>query len=130
MNRVTYTGRITQEPLVKYSDNGNCYVQMNVASNRRMSKEKQEAAKANDKPTADFVNVKIFGYQAKYLADKIGIGTEVLITGKLRTDHHEGKYYTYILSDDAKIINGGSSDSNSSNSNSNNITTEDDDLFS
>ena len=48
MNNVTLLGRLTRDPELKYTQSGTAVIRITVAVDRGLSKEKRQAAQANN----------------------------------------------------------------------------------
>ena len=97
MNKVVFTGRLTRDAEVRYSNEGNAVVKFDFAVNRKFKRENE--------PDADFFSCVVFGKMAETF-EKLNItkGTKLLITGEVRNNNYTNKdgqkvYGTQILVD-------------------------------
>jgi len=89
MNNVILIGRISREPELKFiPSSGMAVTKLSVAVDRDMSKDKKAEAQAQGKPTADFINVTIFGKQAENAANYLAKGSKVAIHGRINTSNY------------------------------------------
>ena len=84
MNRVNLVGRITRDPELRRSANGNAYVFFTVAVNRIMPN-------AQGERVADFINCVVFNKAAENLANFIRKGALLGIEGRLQTRSVQGQ---------------------------------------
>ena len=75
MNKVTLSGRLTKDPVVRYTPSGKAYARASIAVDRR-TKEK----------TADFFNL-VAWIMEKYLKK----GSKILVDGRLQFSQYEDK---------------------------------------
>lgn len=86
MNSVILIGRLIKDPELRYMQGGDsCYCRFNLAVDKGMSKEKKEEAKANERPTADFINVVVWGKQAENCNKYLQKGKNVAIQGRIQS---------------------------------------------
>ena len=78
MNRVVLVGRLTRDPELRTSGNGNSFVNFTIAVNRTF-------ASSNGEREADFINCIAFNKQAENLNRYIRKGGLVGIDGRLQT---------------------------------------------
>jgi single-strand DNA-binding protein len=75
MNLAIITGRLTKDPELRYlPGTGKAVARFGVAVDKGLSKEKKQELKAQGKPTADFINVIVWGKQAENCANYIEKG--------------------------------------------------------
>lgn len=84
MNSVVLVGRLTRDPITRYTTSGMAVCKFTVATDR--TKKKDE-----DKIT-DFINVTVFDKQAENCERYIGKGSLVGIQGYLASGHYENKH--------------------------------------
>lgn len=94
-------GRITRNPDLRYIPNSNTAVtKFNVAVDRGLSKEKKAEAEQKGYPTADFINVTVWGKSAENCANYLSKGRLVGVQGRIQTGSYEKdgtKVYTTEL---------------------------------
>lgn len=89
MNRIDLIGRIANEVELKYTPSGQAAVKLTLAVDRRLSKEKKELAVKEQKPTADFLRVLVWGKSAEFVAKYLHKGDLASVEGSVRTGHYE-----------------------------------------
>ena len=94
MNKVILMGRLTRDPELRTSGNGNSFVNFTIAVNRTF-------ASSNGEREADFINCIAFNKQAENLVKYQTKGNLIGVEGQLRSERYEHngqtKYKTYIL---------------------------------
>ena len=85
MNKVILMGRLTRDPEINYSQNGNntCIAKYTLAVDRRF---KQEGGQE-----ADFISCAVFGKGAEFAEKYLHKGTKIAITGRLETGSYTNK---------------------------------------
>lgn len=102
-NKVILGGRLTADPELKKTQNGDISVcSFTVAVNRRFSR-------ANEQPQADFINCVAWRQQADLLAKYFRKGSSVCIVGSIQTrswtDNQGAKRYaTEVIVDEIQFV--------------------------
>ena len=102
MNKVTLVGRLTKDAELKFAaGTGSAVAKFGIAVNRRFKKAGQ--------PTADFLNVTVFGKTAEAVANYTQKGSLVSISGSIQTGSYVNKagdkvYTTYILAEEVNFL--------------------------
>lgn len=95
MNQVIFTGRLTMDAEIRYSNEGKAVARFDFAVNRRFKREGEA--------DADFFSCVAFGKLAETLERcNVGKGTKLLIEGEVRNNNYTNKegqkvYGTQIL---------------------------------
>lgn len=89
MNNTTLLGRLTRDPELKYTQSGTAVTRITVAVDRGLSKEKRQAAQANNQPTADFINCTGWGKTAELISNYFSKGNQIGIIGRIQTGSYE-----------------------------------------
>ncbi len=100
MNKIIVLGRLTSQPELKYSQNGNPMGRFTLAVDRPLGKDR-------DKET-DFLPVKLWGKTAENCANHLDKGLRVMVEGSMRVDKYEKdgekKSFTYINADKVQFL--------------------------
>lgn len=105
MNKCILIGRLTDEPNVKETQNGNGetskMVRYVLAVDRRYKKEGQ--------PTADFIRCIAFGKAAEFADKYLQKGTKIAVTGRIQTGSYTNQqgqkiYTTDVFIDDQEFV--------------------------
>lgn len=86
MNKVILMGRLTRDPEIRYSQNGDqmCIARYTLAVDRKFKKQ-------GDGQTADFINCIAFGKSAEFAEKYLKQGTKIAITGRIQTGSYTNK---------------------------------------
>lgn len=86
MNKVIMMGRLTRDPEIRYSQNGDqmCIARYTLAVDRKFKKQ-------GDGQTADFINCIAFGKSAEFAEKYLKQGTKIAITGRIQTGSYTNK---------------------------------------
>lgn len=111
MNNTVLIGRLTKDPEMRVLQSGTQVTRFTVAVDRNMSREKKEQAKAQGRPTADFVPVTVWGAQAEACAKYLSKGRMVAVSGRITTDSYETDgqrvYTTEVTAERVQFLDGG-----------------------
>jgi single-strand DNA-binding protein len=92
LNRVQLIGYLGKDPESKFTPTGKKVTQFSVAiSNRWKSKE------GDAKEYTEWVNIEAWGRLGEVCNEYLKKGSLVFVEGRLKTDHHEDKYYTKVV---------------------------------
>lgn len=83
MNKVILMGRLTRDPEVTTSQNGNTFARYSIAVDRKVKREGQ--------PEADFFNCVSYGKQAEFVEKYLKKGTKVVLSGRLENNNYTNK---------------------------------------
>ena len=80
MNKVIMMGRLTRDPEIRYSQNGDqmCIARYTLAVDRKFKKQ-------GDGQTADFINCTAWGKTAEFVSKYFDKGSQIIIRGRLTT---------------------------------------------
>lgn len=116
MNKVILMGRLTRDPEVRYSQNGNntAVGHYSLAVDRRFKRDGQ--------PEADFFNCTVFGKNAEFAEKYLRRGTKIAITGSLQQNNYTNKngekvYDVQIIVDDQEFAESKNASAGGDNSN-------------
>ena len=110
MNLVMLIGRLTREPELRYIPNsGTPVATFTLAVNRKLSKDKRQEAESKGQPTADFINIVVWGKQAENCANHLDKGKLVAISGRIQTRSYEAKdgtrrYVTEVIASQVEFL--------------------------
>jgi single-strand DNA-binding protein len=96
MNKVILKGRLTHDPELKTTPNGNVVTKFTVAVNRRFDRER-----------TDFINCEAWRNTAEFIGKFFKKGKEISLVGELHIDksEKEGKtiYYTSVVAEEVEF---------------------------
>ena len=110
INNVVLVGRLTREPDLKYTANGQAVATFTLAVNRNFTNQSGERE-------ADFINCVIWRKPAETLANYARKGTLLGVTGRIQTRNYENQqgqrvYVTEVVAENFQLLE--SKNSNSS----------------
>lgn len=112
MNNVVLIGRLARDPELRFiPSTGMAVAKFSLAVDREMSRDKKQEAASQGKPTADFINITVFGKQAENCANYLAKGSQCGVHGRISTGSYttqtgEKKYTTEIIADRVEFIGG------------------------
>lgn len=110
INKVVIIGRLTSDPILKYTPgNGTAVTTINLAVDRRFSKD--------EKKEADFIPVVIWGKSAESTAQYVSKGKLIGIAGRIQTRSYDAKeggkrYVTEVVAEDVQFLEWGEKPNN------------------
>lgn len=125
MNNVILVGRLTRDPELRFLPvNGTPVSTFSIAVDKQLPKEKKQEMEAKGQPTADFINIVVWGKQAENCANYLAKGRLVAIQGRLQSRSYEAKdgtrrYVTEVVAERVQFLEWGdnkNSDFNDDNS--------------
>lgn len=113
MNNVVLIGRTTRDVELKYLPNGGTAVaSFSLAVDKQLAKEKKQEFEAKGEPTADFINIVVWGKQAENCANYLVKGRLVGIQGRIQTrswtdDSNNKRYATEVVANQVQFLEWG-----------------------
>lgn len=115
MNKVILMGRLTRDPEVRYSQNGESPMaigRFSLAVDRRGSRNNQ------DGQNADFINCVAFGRLGEFTEKYLHKGTKVVLSGRIQTGRYTNRdgvtvYTTDVVADEIEFAESKNSSGNS-----------------
>ena len=109
MNNVILIGRLTVDPELRYIPSGTAVTRFNLAVDKQLSKEKREEFEGKGQPTADFINITVWGKAAEHAANYLKKGLMVAVQGRIESSRYEDKdgktvYSTGINANQVKFL--------------------------
>lgn len=89
MNKVIIIGRLTKDPDLRYTQSGMAVCQFTLAVNKNLSKDKKEEMEAQNKPTADFPRIVVWGKMGENASRYLKKGSQCAIDGAIQTGSYE-----------------------------------------
>ena len=119
MNKVIFMGRLTADPEIRYTQNGDsiCIARYSLAVDRRFKRE-------GDTQTADFVRCVAFGKLGEFAEKYLHKGSKILFEGRVQTGSYKDNNGNTVYTTD--FIAESQEFAESKNSNNSNSNTEDD----
>lgn len=112
MNLVVLIGRLTRDPELKYLPNtGTAVTTFTLAVDKQLSKEKKQELEEKGEPTADFINIVVWGKQAENCANYLVKGRLVAIQGRIQSRSWETengrRYATEVVANQVQFLEWG-----------------------
>lgn len=110
INSVVLIGRIVRDPELKFiPSTGMGVTKMTLAVDKDLYGDKKQQAISQGKPTADFINVTVFGKMAESCANYLAKGSQCAVHGRISTGSYEKQdgtkvYTTEILADKVEFL--------------------------
>lgn len=103
MNNVALVGRLTKNPIVTYTQSGSSITKFSIAVDRRF--------KTDGQPSADFINVVVFGKTGEFVEKWFHKGDPISITGRIQTGSYTKQdgtkvYTTDVIAESAEFVPG------------------------
>jgi len=89
MNNCCFAGRLTSDPKLSSTMNGDVNVKFAIAVDRRHGRKQKDAAREANRPTADFIPCSAWKGAATTIATYCKKGDKITLTGSIRTNSYE-----------------------------------------
>lgn len=89
MNTVVLIGRLTRDPELRYIPSGTAVCTFTLAVDKQLSKDKRQEMEAKNQPTADFINIVVWGRMGENCANYLSKGRLVAVQGRLQSGRYE-----------------------------------------
>lgn len=122
MNNVVLIGRLTRDPELRYIPNsGTAVSTFSLAVDKGLSKDKKQEMESQNKPTADFVNIVVWGKMGENCANYLKKGRLVGVQGRLQSGSYDAKdgtkrYTTDVVAQNVEFLEWGDKKDNNNNS--------------
>lgn len=113
MNSVVLIGRLVKDPEIRYVQGSSMAVaHFTLAIDKGLNREKKEEFQQQNKPTADFIRITVWGKQAENCSSYLSKGKLVAIQGSIQTGSYttstgERKYTTDVLANKVEFLEWG-----------------------
>jgi single-strand DNA-binding protein len=110
MNNVVLIGRLVRDPELKFIPSSGIGVcKFSLAVDRGLYGEKKQEAEAKGLPTADFLNITVFGKTAENCANYLSKGNKCAVQGRISTGSYttqtgEKRYTTEVIADKVEFL--------------------------
>ncbi|MFA5524573.1 MAG: single-stranded DNA-binding protein [Tissierellales bacterium] len=122
MNSVILIGRLTRDPELRYLSNGRAVSRFSIAVDKDLSREKKQEFQSKGQPTADFINIVVWGKQAENCANYLVKGRLIAVQGRIQTGSYTAqdgtkRYTTDVVSDRVQFLEWGEARQGNQNTN-------------
>lgn len=118
MNNVVLIGRLTRDPELRYIPSGTAVANFSLAVDKGLSREKKQEMESKNQPTADFINITVWGKMGENCANYLQKGRLVGVQGRIQSGRYEkdGRtvYTTDVVANQVEFLEYGDSNSNKS----------------
>ena len=118
MNNCTLIGRLVRDPELKMLPNtGTAVTNFTLAIDKELSKDKKQEMESQGKPTADFINIVVWGRMAETSAQYLRKGQRTAVQGRIQSRTYDDKdgnrrYITEVVAERVEFIDWGDSRNN------------------
>lgn len=121
MNNVVLIGRLTRDPELRYLPTGTPVSTFSLAVDKQLSKEKKQEFESKGQPTADFINIVVWGKQAENCANYLAKGRLTAVQGRIQSRTYDAKdgtrrYVTEVVAERVQFLEWGNDNSSNFNS--------------
>lgn len=121
MNNVVLIGRLTKDPELRYTSSGTAVATFTLAVDKNLSKDKKQEMESQNKPTADFIRIVVWGKMGENAANYLAKGRLVGVQGRIQTGSYDKDgvrhYTTDIVATNVEFLEWGDKNSNSNGNN-------------
>lgn len=122
MNSVILIGRLTRDPELRYLSNGMAVSRFSIAVDKDLSREKKQEFESKGQPTADFINIVVWGKQAENCANYLVKGRLVAIQGRIQSGSYTAqdgtkRFTTDVTADRVQFLEWGETRQGNQNTN-------------
>jgi single-strand DNA-binding protein len=110
MNNVVLIGRVVRDIELRFiPSSGMAVSKFNLAVDRGLYGEKKQEAEAKGQPTADFINITVFGKTAENCANYLSKGNKCAVQGRISTGSYttqtgEKRYTFEVIADRVEFL--------------------------
>lgn len=121
MNSVVLIGRLTKDPELRFlPGNGTAVSTFSIAVDKDLSKDKKQEMESKGQPTADFINIVVWGRRAETCANYLAKGRLVAIQGRIQSRSYNAadgskRYVTEVVADNVQFLEWGDSKQGNTN---------------
>lgn len=112
MNNVVLIGRLTRDPELRYIPvSGTAVASFSLAVDKGLSREKKQEMESKNQPTADFINIIVWGKMGENCANYLAKGRLVAVQGRIQTGSYEKdgvkRYTTDVVANNVEFLEWG-----------------------
>ncbi len=110
LNNVVLIGRLTRDPELRYIPNsGTPVATFTLAVDKQLSREKRQEFESKGQPTADFINIVVWGRPAENCANYLSKGLLAAVQGRIQTRSYDGndgirRYVTEVVANNVEFL--------------------------
>lgn len=113
INNFAGIGRLTRDPELRYLPNGGqAIATFTLAIDKNLSKDKKQEMESRNQPTADFINIVVWGKMGENCVNYLAKGRLVAVQGRLQSGQYEAKdgtkrYTTDVVAQNVEFLEWG-----------------------
>ncbi len=111
MNNVVLIGRLCADPEFRYTPSGVATCSFRLAVDKGLSKDKKQEMESKGQPTADFINIVVWGKLGENCANYLAKGRLVAIQGRIQSRSWETengrRYVTEVVANQVQFLEWG-----------------------
>ena len=110
LNNVVLIGRLTRDPELRYIPNsGTPVTTFTLAVDKQLSREKRQEFESKGQPTADFINIVVWGRPAENCANYLSKGLLAAVQGRIQSRSYDGndgirRYVTEVVANNVEFL--------------------------
>ena len=122
LNNVVLIGRLTRDPELRYIPSGTAVTRFSLAVDKGVSREKKQEMESRNQPTADFINIVVWGKMGENCANYLAKGRLVGVQGRIESGRYEkdGRtvYTTDVVANQVEFLEWGDTNKGNKSQNS------------
>lgn len=103
INNVVLIGRLVRDIELKNTQSGKAFAKCTLAVDRSLSKEKKEELVNKGLPTADFINITMWGNNATNASQYVGKGSLIAVEGSIQTGSYTDQFGDKVYTTDVLV---------------------------
>lgn len=117
MNKVILIGRLTRDPELRYTTTNQAVCAFSLAVDRGYSRQKRSEMESQNRPTADFPRINVWGVQAENCSKYLNKGSLCAVEGRIQTGSYKDQngntvYTTDVMAERIEFLQTRSSTDN------------------
>lgn len=112
MNNTVLIGRLTRDPELRFIPSGTAVATFTLAVDKGLSRDKKEEMELRNQPTADFINIIVWGKMGENCANFLAKGRLVGVQGRIQSGSYDAKdgtkrYTTDVVANQVEFLERG-----------------------
>ncbi len=105
-------GRLTRDPELRYIQSGTAVATFTLAVDKGLSRDKKQEMESKNQPTADFINIIVWGKMGENCANFLAKGRLVGVQGRIQSGSYDAKdgtkrYTTDVVANQVEFLERG-----------------------
>ena len=112
INNTVLIGRLTRDPELRFIQSGTAVATFTLAVDKGLSRDKKEEMESKNQPTADFINIIVWGKMGENCANYLAKGRLVGVQGRIQSGSYDAKdgtkrYTTDVVANQVEFLERG-----------------------